>query len=105
MSKKPPTKLRDSWIKVRVSQDEKSGFEKKAADAGLTVAGLIRQSLTRSNIQSKHTKEVVREIARVGNNLNQIARWCNIHKNGADALEVAQHLVEIERLLDEILTR
>ena len=33
-----------------------------------------------------------RELARIGSNLNQIARWANIHKEDADVLEVVAHL-------------
>ena len=41
-------------------------------------------------------RERTRELARIGSNLNQIARWANIHKENAEALEVVAHLVAIE---------
>lgn len=42
-------------------------------------------------------QEKVRQLARIGNNLNQIAKWCNIHKDGAEAIQILQQLMEIER--------
>ncbi|MDE0527716.1 MAG: plasmid mobilization relaxosome protein MobC [Truepera sp.] len=41
--------------------------------------------------------ERTRQIARIGNNLNQIARWANTHKAAVEAVEVVAHLVAIER--------
>ncbi len=47
---------------------------------------------------------LLRELARIGNNLNQIGRWCNTHKDEADAVQVLRALVAIERLLKECLS-
>ena len=44
-------------------------------------------------------RERTRELARVGNNLNQIARWANTHKGAVEAIEVIGHLIAIERAL------
>ena len=38
-------------------------------------------------------RERTRELARIGSNLNQIARWANTYKENAEAVEVAAHLV------------
>ena len=46
--------------------------------------------------------ERTRELARIGANLNQIARWANIHKENAEVVEVVAHLVAIERALDTL---
>ena len=40
-----------------------------------------------------------RQIARIGNNLNQLARWANTHKPAAEAIAVIAHLVSVERSL------
>ena len=44
-------------------------------------------------------RERTRELARIGNNLNQIARWANTHKRAVEAVEVIGHLIAIERAL------
>ena len=43
--------------------------------------------------------------ARIGSNLNQIARWANTHKENAEAVEVIAHLVSIERALGTLAVR
>jgi hypothetical protein len=40
-----------------------------------------------------------RQTARVGNNLNQLARWANTHARAAEAVSVIAHLVSFERSL------
>ena len=46
--------------------------------------------------------ERTRQIARVGNNLNQIARWANSHATAIDAVEIIANLVYIARTLDTV---
>ena len=44
-------------------------------------------------------RERTRQVARIGSNLNQIARWANTYASEAEAVEVVAHLVAIERAL------
>ena len=37
---------------------------------------------------AKVERERTRELARIGSNLNQIARWANAHKGNTEAVEV-----------------
>ena len=43
--------------------------------------------------------ERTRQVAHIGNNLNQIARWANTYASAAEAVEVAAQLVAIERAI------
>ena len=45
-------------------------------------------------------RERTRELARIGSNLDQIARWANTYKENAEAMEVIAHLIAIEQALD-----
>ena len=45
------------------------------------------------------------ELRRIRSNLNQIARWPNIYRENAEAVEVIVHLVAIERALDTLAVR
>ena len=78
----------------------------KARSVGLSLSDLVRRSVGRVRTWTvAHTdleRERTRELARIGSNLNQIARWANIHKENADAVEVVAHLVAIERALDTL---
>ena len=47
-------------------------------------------------------RERTRELASIGNNFNQIARWANEHKSAADAAEVSRHLAATELALRDL---
>ena len=51
---------------------------------------------------AKVERERTQQVARVGNNLNQIARWANAHKEGIEAVEVIGHLIAIRRALSAL---
>ena len=97
---------RKVWVKIRASEAERAEWHAKARSVGLSLSDLVRRSVGRVRTWTvAHTeleRERTRELARIGSNLNQIARWANIHKENAEALEVAAHLVAIERALDTL---
>ena len=97
---------RKVWVKIRASEAERSEWHAKARAVGLSLSDLVRRSVGRVRTWTvAHTeleRKRTRELARIGANLNQIARWANIHKENAEALEVAAHLVAIERALDTL---
>jgi hypothetical protein len=92
--------IKDEWIKVRVSHDEYQEILEKAKKAGRSVSDLIRVSIqkakapTLSNLENE--RRIIREVARIGNNLNQIARICNSLKSDVDAFELLVALKGIE---------
>ena len=43
------------------------------------------------------------QVVRIGNNLNQIARWANTHAETAEAVEVIAHLVAIARAIARVV--
>ena len=91
------------WVKVRASEAERAEWHAKARSAGLTLSDLVRRAVGRTHTWTAAHAEVERErtrqVARVGNNLNQIARWSNTHKEAIEAVEVIGHLVAIDRRL------
>ena len=44
-------------------------------------------------------RERTGQVARIGNNLNQLARWANTHASAAEAVSVIAHLVSFESSL------
>ncbi len=86
---------------VRASAAEFAAWKAKASAAGVPLSDLLRQAMARTRTWTASAADVERErtrqIARIGNNLNQIARWTNTHADKADAVEVIAHLVAIER--------
>ena len=86
---------------VRASAAEFAAWTAKAAAAGGPLSDLLRQAMARTRTWTAAAAEVERErtrqVARIGNNLNQIARWANTHAEKADAFEVIAHRLAIER--------
>ena len=91
------------WVKIRTSEAERAEWHAKARSAGLTLSDLVRRSVGRLRTwtvaHAEVERERTRELARLGNNLNQIARWANTFASTAEAVEVVAHLVAIERAL------
>lgn len=97
---KPKTESRTALVKLRVTPAEKEAITAKAASQGQTVTDFIRQRALDYRLrQTPQEKERVRQLARIGANLNQLARWVNIHKNRAEAIDVLAALVSLEREL------
>jgi len=105
MKKQSRTQM-NSRLEVRLYPDEKAAIQNKARAATTTASELVRQSLLRVQTwtaKDRHTyKRRTLEIARIGSNLNQIARWCNIHKSTAEAVEVIAHLQVISQELEKL---
>ncbi len=99
---KPKTESRTAWIKLRVTPAEKEAITAKAAIQGQTVTDFIRQrSLDYRLRQTPLEKERVRQLARIGANLNQLARWANIHKSRAEVIDLLAALISLERALKD----
>ena len=90
-------------IAVRLTDEEKLDWDLKAHAAGLSISELVRQAMNRVRISHVGDRalqiERTRQIAKIGNNLNQIARWVNRYKTTADTVEVVTHLIAIEQAL------
>ncbi|MDL2291299.1 plasmid mobilization relaxosome protein MobC [Desulfovibrio sp. OttesenSCG-928-F20] len=94
------TETRTALVKLRVTPAEKEAITAKAEAQGQTVTDFIRQRALDYRLrQTPLEKEHVRQLARIGVNLNQLARWVNIHKDRAEAIDVLIALVRLEREL------
>ena len=91
------------WVKIRAHESERAAWHKKARAAGLSLSALVRRAIERTQTWTVAHREVERarvaELARIGNNLNQIARWVNTHKGRAEAVQVMVHLLALRREL------
>jgi len=91
---------RTALVKLRVTPAEKEAITTKAEAQGQTVTDFLRQRALDYRLrQTPLEKEHVRQLARIGANLNQLARWVNIHKSRAEAIDVLTALVSLEREL------
>jgi len=88
----------------RFTPDEWTIIEQKADAAGVKPSDFIRQSALKSKVKRSDKKEqlhLISQIAKIGNNLNQIARRCNTEKI-IDRLTL-EELYKIEQQLMELL--
>ena len=97
----PMADRRTAVVRARVLPAEHAAWQAKAAAAGVSPSDLLRQAMARTRTWTARAvaveRERTRQVARIGNNLNQIARWANTHAETAEAVEVIAHLVAIER--------
>lgn len=87
-----------------VSQEVYDKYDAIAKEKGISKSKLVGQAITTSKIVN--TSEIenmelqkLREIQRIGANLNQITKYCNTHKS--IDISTLQRLVEIERYLSD----
>lgn len=94
---------RRAVLHVRTTEEEAAEWRRKAQAAGLTTSELLRRAMRRTRVWTVEAagdqRALVREVARIGANVNQLARWANTYKGGADAARVLVHLVAVEREL------
>lgn len=104
---KKPTK--NAMIRLRCTAVEYNNWKTKAQASGMSISALIRESLDRARTwtpqDAASERERLRHLARIGNNLNQLARWVNTYKSSADAVPVCSHLAAVERILQNMYRR
>ena len=99
---KTKTETRTALVKLRVTPAEKEAIVAKAEAQGQTVTDFIRQRALDYRLrQTPLEKERVRQLARIGANLNQLVRWANTHKSRAETVDVLAALMSFERALKE----
>lgn len=97
---------RTNIVNIRLTDTEKLDWDLKAHVTGLNISQLVRSAMTKTRITHEKDRAIeierIRQIARIGNNLNQIARWVNTYKSAAEAIEVISYLREIKFELNSI---
>ena len=89
---------RNHWIKVRVTEKEKLSINRKAKEQDLTISAFIlHRTLNYRLRRSVKNKQTVMHLAKIGNNLNQIARWANSYKSRADTLMISATLLSLKK--------
>ena len=106
--------LTDTFV-FRCTAAEKAALRQKVEAAGVPVATLLREALGRTDARRRKPAPrvdpaLVLAVARIGGNLNQIARWLNrAHAAGLtptiDAVEVVRRLLSVERQLAQLLAQ
>jgi len=97
---------------VKVSPDVYAKWKSKAKFLGITLSDMVRQAVDKGEIVGRRKcgrryapvdPLLIRQLAGIGNNLNQIAKKLNIGEE--PDTEMAGTLEEIEKSLKEILAK
>ena len=90
--------VRTAAIIVRVFPEERDILRFNAGLHGMSMSEYVRQTCLGIRLRkTPEEKRRLRELARIGANINQLARWANTYKRAAEAVEVVTALAGIER--------
>lgn len=93
-------------LQIRIDDGVKEQWLLKAKEQGTTLTELIVTAVGGTKFSRRKRINVdpalIRELAKLGNNLNQIARWANRYKADANALAVIAELINIDREIARI---
>ncbi|MEO9827277.1 MAG: MobC family plasmid mobilization relaxosome protein [Paracoccaceae bacterium] len=92
------------WVKLRTTPDERAVWYAKAAAKGISFSEFARGAFNGVTVRRRPQlrrvdPDLLRQLARVGNNLNQLARWANRDQRYADRVAIMGQLMGIEREL------
>ncbi len=109
-------------LSVRLAAEEWDFLRTEAEESGMALSDYVRAWVRdrmgvenkkeyRKKKPKKHTgeknkeeyREIAAQIAKVGNNVNQLARWANTFKPAADAVRVVSVLAGVRDKLETII--
>lgn len=97
-------KKREKDLKIKMFNHEYDDAKEKATEAGYPLATYARHAILNNRVVNrkslKYNAKYLSQIAWIGNNLNQIARFLNAKKAQNDSDTV--NLVELNLKLDDI---
>ncbi len=85
--RKEPNRKEPRQISFRVSEDEYSKLQQSAETLNMSVPNFVKKKAQGSRLVApkfdKETRQAIaRDLSKLGNNVNQIAKYCNSHKDG-----------------------
>lgn len=83
---------------IRFTEDEYAKIQQQLDTANISFSVFARSALLHKKIKLPIERELLTELSRIGNNLNQIAKAVNSQERRA----VLTELVEIEKQLKEL---
>ena len=91
-------------VSVRLSDSEKEKLELNASLAGLKISAYIRHVISNTKPPiHRFDKTMVIQVAKIGNNLNQIAKHVNIGK-AIDSV-VLRQIIDVNKKLDDLISQ
>ncbi|MBR3880054.1 MAG: plasmid mobilization relaxosome protein MobC [Mailhella sp.] len=98
---KKKTHARSTAVVIRVHPEERDLLKLNAGLHGMNVSGYVRQTCLGLRLRrTPEERRRLRDLARIGSNLNQIARWANTYKESLEAVEVLAALTSLETQIE-----
>lgn len=95
---------RTRFVNVRFTPGEFESLKGKADAVGMTISTFLRDYAGRVRITRRtERRELLIAVARVGSNVNQLARWANRCKTGVDSVRLQLRLAEIAAELRRLI--
>lgn len=107
---KPINRVRTKQINVYLFEEELQLLETKSKEAGVSKSEYIRNviifgsSQRNTNFSEEEAEKLIYEVGKIGNNINQIARYVNMQKSvdGVDMNNLIEEFGELQRLIAEV---
>lgn len=93
-------------FETRCSPEELVAWHKMAEQSGLSLSAYVRLRLKRQGVPVRSFRPnpiLLRQVAAIGNNFNQLAHWVNMYKSEADAGPVEEGIKRVQKALDALL--
>lgn len=96
---------------MRLSEQEQKTLLKKSGECGLKASEYIRKLIMEGSMVDvflpEQRRDFINQIARIGNNINQIAHRANTDKwiSERSVKSVEENLKEIQKLMREVLEK
>ena len=98
---KKNTPARSTAVVIRVHPEERDLLKLNAGLHGMSVSDYVRHTCLGLRLRrTPEEKRRLRELARIGSNLNQIARWANTYQDSLKAVEVIAALTSLETQIE-----
>ena len=99
----PTADRRIVTVGARFTLAEQAAWQDEAALAGESPSALLQQAMARTWTRTAPAlaieRDRTRQIARIGSDLNKLARWASTHGPAVEAVAVIARLVAFERTL------
>lgn len=106
--RKTETDRRGEQLRVRVRPDELAAIEQRAAACNMPLSDFIREQALSGAVRIRqfNTLSAIdrHDLARIGSNLNQIARACNATGDTTRARNIEAYLEELRQFLSRLDT-
>ena len=93
-------KIKSVRKSIRLSFEENDILLTELKKHNLTFSNYARAKILNQKIKSKITNDLIYEVSKIGNNLNQISKYVNTEK--ALDFSVLEKLIEIEKHLESL---